>query len=90
MLTITEDAATLVRRLTVQTTPAAKAGLRIIVDPVHRSLSMGVTQGPAPADQLHTQDQARVFLSPAAAHRLQSRTLHAEITDARSVFFIVD
>lgn len=90
MMTMTKDAATLVRRLTDQATSGAEAGLRIIIDPIHHSLSMRISHSPTPADQLHTRDRARVFLSPAAARKVGSRTLHAEITDIRSSFFFVD
>jgi Fe-S cluster assembly iron-binding protein IscA len=88
MLTITEDAATLVRSLTKDADGSRQAGLRIIVDPVHHSLSMGIADSPASADSVVVGYGARLFLSPLAAARLNSRTLRAEVSRARSVFFL--
>jgi Fe-S cluster assembly iron-binding protein IscA len=88
MLSITSHAAVLVRTLTNHATSSPDAGLRIRIDPLHHSLSMGIVDGPAPSDAVVTRDEARVFLSPAAVQRLGHRTMRAEITDARSVFFL--
>jgi iron-sulfur cluster assembly protein len=90
MLRITEDAARLFRRLTSRAESSEAAGMRIVVNPIHGSLSMGVAERPGPDDQVHTQDEARVFLSPAAANKLDRRTIHAEITEDRSVFYLAD
>ena len=88
MLSLTEDAATLICTLTDSTNCSVRRGLRIIVDPVHQSLSMSLADGPSRTDSVVTKDGARVFLSPSAAHRLQSRTLRAEISQNRSSFFL--
>jgi iron-sulfur cluster assembly protein len=87
MLSITEDAATLIRTLT-NAEPSDQKGLRIIVDPVNHSLSMSIAGGPAPADAVVTNGDARVFLSSLAAHRLDGRTLRADISGDRSLFFL--
>ena len=63
MLRMTKDAATLVCDLTQQAQSSAAAGLRIVVDPVHHSLSMGIARAPSPDDAVITRDGARVFLS---------------------------
>lgn len=88
MLTITRDAAALVRVLTNATHLSEHAALRIMVDPVHHSLSMGLAATPRPRDAVVVSHGARVFLSPSAAHRLIDQTLGAEISAARTVFFL--
>jgi Fe-S cluster assembly iron-binding protein IscA len=88
MLTITEDAATLVRTLTNDAELSEQAGLRIVVDPVNHSLSMRLAGTPGPTDAVVDGHGARVFLSPSAAHRLDERTLGAEITEQRALFFL--
>lgn len=88
MLTLTRHAARLVRTLTKRASSSPDAGLRIRIDPLHDSLSMGIVDEPAPNDAVLTRDEARVFLSPSAVQRLGDRTMRAEITDDRSVFFL--
>jgi Fe-S cluster assembly iron-binding protein IscA len=88
MLSLTKHAAALARTLTKRADTSPGAGLRIIVDPVHDSLSMAIASAPASADVIVAKDNARVFLSPSAAHRLRDRTMRAEITEDRSVFFL--
>lgn len=88
MLSITKHAAKLIRTLTKRANGSPGAGLRIRVDPLHDSLSMGIADEPDASDVVLTKDEARVFLSPAAAHRLGDRTMRAEITEQRSVFFL--
>jgi Fe-S cluster assembly iron-binding protein IscA len=88
MLTLTKYAAALARTLTKRVNDRPGAGLRIVVDPVHDSLSMGIADAPASADVVIAKDDARVFLSPSAAHRLRNRTMGAEINEDRSVFFL--
>jgi Fe-S cluster assembly iron-binding protein IscA len=87
MLRITEDAATLVTALTSAEDRSGHSGLRIIIDPVHHSLSMGIARR-QPDDAVISKGSARVFLAPSAAHRLRRRTLRAELSADRSVFFL--
>jgi iron-sulfur cluster assembly protein len=88
MLTISEDAARLVRTLTHDADLPAEAGVRIVVDPTHHSLSMGLAPKPEPRDVVVAIHGARVFLTPLAANRLRRRTLKAEITTTRALFFL--
>jgi len=88
MLTLTRDAATLVSTLRRDADLPNEAGLRIVVDPNHRSLSMGLARNPEPRDEVISSDGAHVFLSQPAAARLERRTLRAEITEERSLFFL--
>jgi Fe-S cluster assembly iron-binding protein IscA len=88
MLKITEDAATLVTALTSAEDRSGQSGLRIIIDPVHHSLSMGIARRPQPADTVVSKGSAHVFLAPSAAHLLRRRTLRAELSADRSLFFL--
>jgi iron-sulfur cluster assembly protein len=91
MLTITEDAAQLVRTLTADADNPDNPhhpGLRIVVDDVNHSLSMGLADTPEAADTIVDLDGARVFLSPDAVTRLGTKRLQAEITDDRSRFYL--
>jgi Fe-S cluster assembly iron-binding protein IscA len=88
MFSITKHAAGLVRKLTIGANASPEAGLRIVVDPHHGSLSMGIADRPAAADVVVAKDEARVFLSPSAVRRLGDRTMRAEITEDRSVLFL--
>lgn len=88
MLNVTDDAATLICTLTDDSGPVGTAGLRIVVDPVHHSLSMSVAHGPSPADAVIVNGAAQVFLSPTASRRLDKRTLRAEISRTRSLFYL--
>lgn len=90
MFSITKHAATLARTLTKRANGSPEAGLRIRIDPRHDSLSMGIAAEPAPEDVVLTKDDARVFLSPAAADRLGDRTMRADITEDRATFFLDD
>jgi Fe-S cluster assembly iron-binding protein IscA len=88
MMRITEDAATLVAVLASADGPSSQSGLRIVIDPVHQSLSMGIARSPQPDDTVVSKGSARVFLAPSAAHRLRNRTLRAEMSAGRSLFFL--
>jgi iron-sulfur cluster assembly protein len=88
MLRITDEAATLVRTVTSRADRSPQAGLRIIVDPVNHSLSMGIAAAPAPADAVVRRGAAQVFVSPSAADRLDGRTLRAELSEERYLFFL--
>lgn len=88
MLSITEDAARLVRTLIRDAALPEDAGIRIVVDPTHNSVSMGFAVEPEPQDVVLTARGAHVFLAPSAARRLGRRTLHAEINTTRNSFFL--
>lgn len=89
MLSISQDAATLVRTLTRDADLPDDAGVRIIIDPTHHSLSMDLARNPEPRDAIVTAHGAHVFLTQPVVERLERRTLRAEVTEARSLFFIV-
>lgn len=90
VLTVSPEAAALVRQLVETADLPDGAGVRIILDSRHHSLSMGLAHGPEPQDRVISSDGAHIFLSPPATGRLGSRTLNAEVTDLRSAFFLSD
>ena len=88
MLTVSQDAATLVRSIADDADLSDDAGLRIVIHPTHKSLSMGLAHHAEPDDVTVTSNGAHVFLSRPASKRLSRGTLRAEITDQRSAFFL--
>lgn len=88
MLTVTKDAATLIRELSRKAGAPSPSGLRIVIDPVHDSLSMSLASCAAPGDTVVASGDTRVFLSSAASQRLATRTLRADTTATRSSFFL--
>lgn len=88
MLVISGEAAQLVRTLAEDADLPDHAGLRIVVDPTHNSLSMALAAEPDPADVVVATQGARVFMTASASRRLQRRTLRAELTDSRTLFFL--
>ena len=88
MLTITDEAASLIRALCCQVNAAAGSGLRLSIDAQHDSLSMALAPAAAPRDAVVHAGGALVFLSPAAADRLITRTLKASRNAERSSFFL--
>lgn len=89
MLTITENAAHLVRILMQKAGLAEdKSGLRIVIDADNDSLSMDLAEGAEATDSTVGDHGTHVFLSPPAAARLSERTLNAEVTETRSTFFL--
>jgi hypothetical protein len=88
LMLMTNDAASLVRILLDGAALPPQAGLRISTDPDHQSLSMRLAPTRGADDHVVVRDDARVFLSPTVAERLNRRTLCAEVTAVRSVFFL--
>ena len=88
MLTVTASAATLIRALNRNAGGSPRSGLRIVIDPAHKSLSMSLAARPARGDAVIVTDDTRVFLSSDACQRLASRTLQADTTATRSSFFL--
>ena len=84
MLTLSDEAASLIRTLTRNAEADGSCGLRITVDGRHDSLSMALAAGASPGDSVVLNDETLVFLSPAASLRLSGSTLRA----GRSAFFV--
>ena len=88
MLTMTEDAATLVQTLTDRGALAKGGGVRIVINGETNSLSMSLAAGAEDTDAVVERGHALVFLSAPAAQRIQNATLCAEIDPRRSSFFL--
>ncbi len=90
MLTLTENASTVVKTLLEQTGEAASGGLRISQDsPDSPALHVMPTQAPQPGDQVVEEEGARVFLEEVAAATLDDKVLDAQVDDGGGVQFTV-
>jgi len=72
----------------------SEAGLRIATDVATNGrqspvLTLRVTTGPEPTDEVMDEQGARVFLEPDAAAMLGDQTLDAELDEAKQVTFFV-
>ena len=88
MLTLTENAQTLVREITSRPEVPSDGGLRIAPSPTAGELEMTVAASPEPGDQVVGPDDARIFVEPSAAEALDGSTIDAEGTTAGSGFVI--
>lgn len=89
MLTLTENASTIVKTLTEQA-PQDEAGLRISSNnPENTSFAAAVTPAPEPADQVVESGGARLFLEEGAAVALDDKILDAQVDDQGAVSFAI-
>ena len=89
MLTLTENASTVVKTL-VDQQEAPAAGLRISQDaPDSPALHVIATQEPQPGDQVVEDGGAKVFLEETAALTLDDKVLDAQVDDAGGVQFTI-
>lgn len=86
-LELASDGADLVRSLQDRPDGSRDGGLRIVVDSQHGSLSMSMSDR-RPGDVVVTADGTHVFLSLAAAERLQGCTLRAGAVGSGSWFYL--
>lgn len=88
MLTLTENASTIVRTITAQATEAEDAGLRISTDDGPES-AFGITaaDGPEPGDAKVEQGGAIVYLDPPSAAQLDDKILDASLDTSGNVQF---
>ena len=89
MLTLSDEAAGLIRTLTRDSEAAAGTGLRITLDGRYNSLSMALASEAGPHDAVVLNQDTQVFLSPEATQRLIGRTLTASGSPERSSFFVL-
>ena len=88
MLTLTENASTVVKTIVDQSSSADQAGLRISQDAVDSpALHVIATERPLPGDQVLEEDGARVFLEETAAETLEDKVLDAQVDDNGGVQF---
>ncbi|WP_223693886.1 Fe-S cluster assembly protein HesB [Leifsonia poae] len=88
MLTLTENASTIVKTITGQSPDAEEAGLRISSsNPQNTAFAAAVAPSPEPADQVVEVSGARLFLEPGAAVALDDKVLDAQVDASGSVSF---
>ena len=88
MLTLTENASTVVKTIVEQSETDQRAGLRISQDAVDSpALHVIATEAPQPGDQVLEEDGARVFLEETAAETLEDKVLDARVDDNGGVQF---
>lgn len=90
MLTLTENANTVVKTLLDQAPDNDQAGLRISQDaPDSPALHVIAAEAPQPGDQVVEEDGARVFLEETAAVTLDDKVLDAAVDDNGGVQFSI-
>jgi Fe-S cluster assembly iron-binding protein IscA len=91
LLTLTPNAASMIRTLVDQSEAAEAGGMRIASDHGAGALTLSLAAVPAEDDQVVEMDGARIFLDPQAAAILDDKTLDADATpDGRPQFGIAD
>lgn len=90
MLTLTENASTIVRTITTQTAGTEEGGLRISSPAAESAdLAVAVAASPEPQDEVVEVGGARVFLEENAAVVLNDKILDAEVDEAGAVRFAI-
>ena len=90
LLTLTENASTIVKTITDQTTDSEDAGLRFSQEAADASaLAITTADAPEPGDQVVEDGGARVFLEENAAGVLDDKVLDAQVDDTGSVQFSI-
>lgn len=87
MITVSDEAATLIRTLVEAATLPDTAGLRLGTDDKMHSLDMHLEANPRPGDEVLEHDGVALFVSPLASARLNEQTLDAQV-EGRPAFFL--
>jgi len=89
MLTLTENASTIITNLTQQPGAPEGGGLRITSDSPEPGLAVTTASGAEPGDQVVTEQGATVYLDEAAAELLDDKVLDASLTQEGKVEFAI-
>ena len=90
MLTLTENASTVVKTIVDQSIEGTEAGLRISQDAEDSpALHVIATAQPLPGDRVLEEDGARVFLEETAAATLDDKVLDAQVDDGGALQFSI-
>lgn len=90
MLTLTTNAAQVIRELSATAPEPARTGIRISTqDDGSGSLMLSLTARPEPTDEVIEAEGARVYLDPMAASVLEDKALDAGSDDQGTVSFLV-
>ena len=88
MLTLTENASTIVKDITTQPGLAETAGLRITSEEsAEPTFAVSAAEAPEPGDQTVEQDGATVYLDQGAATMLDDKVLYAVVDGEGKVEF---
>ncbi|MCX7520658.1 Fe-S cluster assembly protein HesB [Microbacterium sp. STN6] len=90
MLTLTENASSIVKAIAAQTPGADEGGLRISsAAEDNTDFAVAVTPAPEPQDQVVESDGAKVFLEENAAVALDDKVLDAQVDEKGAVRFAI-
>jgi Fe-S cluster assembly iron-binding protein IscA len=89
MLTVTENAVSVIRNLTDQQEVPEGAGLRIATDPSAGALTLSLAEAPLDGDEVLDESGARLFLDAEAAVLLDDKALDAAVDPDGRVQFAV-
>jgi len=89
MLTLTENASTIINSLTNQPGAADGTGLRITSDSPEEGLAVTTAVEASPGDQVVEQEGATVYLDEAAADLLDDKILDANVSQDGKVEFAI-
>jgi hypothetical protein len=87
MITMTNEAASLITTLVSDSDLPDSAGLRLGTDPFSGSLAMSLSRRPKASDVVVGHNGALLFLASTVADRLADQTLRAQLED-RPAFFL--
>ena len=87
MLTVTEQAARMIRELIDHSDLSEGAGLRIAQRDDHPALAMTLVEEPNDLDVIVAEHDVAVFLGPVAAVRTEGQVLDAT-SDSHSAFYL--
>ncbi len=87
MLTLTENASTIVKDIAAQQGGSDSTGLRISSPDPTEGLTVTAAEQPRPGDRTITADGAVIYLDEPAAQRLDDQVLDASLDDAGRVQF---
>lgn len=87
MLTLTENASTIVKDIAAQQGGSDTTGLRISSEDPSQGLMVTAAEQPEPGDQTVDADGAVVYLDPPASMQLDDQILDAAVDDAGRVQF---
>ncbi|MDQ7908525.1 adhesin [Phytohabitans sp. ZYX-F-186] len=90
MLTLTDNAIGLIRRLTDRPGVPNQAGLRIASGSAAGALTVGVVSGPLDGDHVLDSFGARLFLDAEAVRALDDKALDAAVRDGTVTFTVTD
>jgi len=87
LLTLTENASTIVKDIAQQQGGSESMGLRISSEDPSQGLMVTAAQQPHPGDQTVESDGAVVYLDPPASQQLNDQILDASVDEAGRVQF---